>query len=395
MSKVIEPVFLDKTGRRIAAVLEQMTYGDNMARIESLTETDLARCSIVEAVGIPEYVDDVSAYSKYGITETGWYIFARIYARTGYMVTSATIVTGADGWIVTVGADYVDVAIGFQVAAASRKVTIDWGAYAESFVFKATDLAVRNLDYRTTFYVYDISPFTTWEYGLTTDTAFVADKKYFTLGDGEYTQAEVTAADPVPAYYTLTDKVYTQATGTFTEGVTYYTKDGDTYTEAEVTVGDQIPADPAYYTLTNVVYTQATGTFAEGVTYYTKNGETYTEAEVTVGDPIPAYYSHSKVKFEGMARNVTYQLDEIIDCPQEYILPEIEDDGHGAWYEIRLRHAGSYSSTLVVPEGVKIATEHTQAETAGMNMVDLHYMSIDGIKLWRFMNTHSSIPSTT
>ena len=96
-----------------------------------------------------------------------------------------------------------------------------------------------------------------------------------------------------------------------------------------------------------------------------------------------------------MARNVTYQLDEIIDCPQEYILPEIEDDGHGAWYEIRLRHAGSYSSTLVVPEGVKIATEHTQAETAGMNMVDLHYMSIDGIKLWRFMNTHSSIPSTT
>ena len=47
-----------------------------------------------------------------------------------------------------------------------------------------------------------------------------------------------------------------------------------------------------------------------------------------------------------------------------------------------------------MPEGVKIATEHTQAETAGMNMVDLHYMSIDGIKIWRFMNTHSSIPTT-
>ena len=72
----------------------------------------------------------------------------------------------------------------------------------------------------------------------------------------------------------------------------------------------------------------------------------------------------------------------------------VEDDGHGAWYEIRLRHSGSFSSTLVVPEGVKVATEHTQAETAGMNMVDLHYMSIDGVKLWRFMNTHSSLPTT-
>ncbi len=130
------------------------------------------------------------------------------------------------------------------------------------------------------------------------------------------------------------------------------------------------------------------------MTYYTHSGDTYTEATVTTGDAIPALYNHSKVIFSGMERNVTYQLNQIIDCPQEYVLPEIEDDGHGAWFEIRLRHSGSYSSTLIVPEGVKIATEHTQAETAGMNMVDLHYMSIDGIKIWRFMNTHSSIPTT-
>lgn len=78
----------------------------------------------------------------------------------------------------------------------------------------------------------------------------------------------------------------------------------------------------------------------------------------------------------------------------EFVLPEIEDDCHGAWYEIRCRHAGEYSMTLTPPgDDVKIATEHTQKETAGMNMINLHYTVVDGVKLWRFLNTHSSIPS--
>ena len=94
-----------------------------------------------------------------------------------------------------------------------------------------------------------------------------------------------------------------------------------------------------------------------------------------------------------MTRNITYVCNTVIDCPSEFILPEIEDDGHGAWFEIRFRHSGSFSSTLVPPDGVKIATEHTQAETAGINMVNLHYNTVGGVKLWRFMNTHSSIPA--
>lgn len=267
---------------------------------------DLATGGIIETLGIPNYVSDVTEYSEYALTDPGWYVFARIQAADGVLVTANTTVTGAAGYVATIGENYVDVAVRFDVAAMSQAVVIDWGDTEETFVFKSTDLAVRNLDYRTTFYVYDIAPYATWEYALTTDATFVADTKY-------------------------------------------YTRSGDIYTLAEVTAGETVPAD--------------------------------------------TYYVHSKLTFEGMARNVTYQFDEIVDCPQEYILPEIEDDGHGAWYEIRLRHAGSYSSTLVVPEGVKIATEHTQAETAGMNMVDLHYMSIDGIKIWRFMNTHSSIPT--
>ena len=76
----------------------------------------------------------------------------------------------------------------------------------------------------------------------------------------------------------------------------------------------------------------------------------------------------------------------------EFILPEIEDDTHGAWFEIRCRHAGSYSITLLPPEGVKIATEHTQKEKAGVNMINLHYTVVDGVKIWRFMNTCSTIP---
>ena len=83
-----------------------------------------------------------------------------------------------------------------------------------------------------------------------------------------------------------------------------------------------------------------------------------------------------------------------MDCPSEIVLPAIEDDGTGAWFEMRFRHTGSFSSTLLPQdETVKVATEHTQAETAGMNMVDLHYMSVGGVKIWRFLNTHTNIPT--
>ena len=287
--------------------LEGMNDAD--IRISSLTdESVFASSRILEAVGTPIYIDDVTEYAAYGITEAGWYVFARIATKEGTVVSSSTMVTGAAGYIATIGEDHIDVVVKFDVAAVSCPVTITWAAgNTETFVFKATDLAIRNLDYRVTFYVYDIDEFATWEYALTTDETFVADKYY-------------------------------------------YTKDeNDVYTLAEVTVGEAVPAD--------------------------------------------TYYVHSHVTFEGMARNITYRCNTVIDCPMTFILPEIEDDCHGCWFEIRFRHAGSYSSTLVPPEGVKVATEHTQAETKGMNMVNLHYSSVGGAKVWRFMNTHSTIPA--
>lgn len=280
-------------------------------RVTSLDNTALASTTVIEAIGDPVFVedDDIEQYSAYGITATGWYVFARITAKPGVTMADTTI-SGSAGFIV--GDGYVDVAVRFEVAAFSQMIIVNWNAdVAETFVFKATDLAVNNLDYRVTFYVYDIEDpdhnCTTWEYALTTDTTFSADKYY-------------------------------------------YTKDeNDVYTLAEVTAGETVPAD--------------------------------------------TYYNHSKVTFSGMTRNIVYVCNTPIDCPQVYNLPEVEDDTHGCWFEIWLRHTGSFSSTLNVPEGVKVASEHTQAETKGTNMVNLLYTSVGGTKLWRFLNTHSTIPA--
>ena len=295
---------MDLSAALDAAIASQV----NNARVISLTETQLASGSVIEAVGVPEYVGDVTQYAAYGITETGWYIFARVLTKAGEAIEAGVTVDGADGAIITAGNDHVDIAVRFEVASMSKPVTINWGTYTETYIFKATDLAVRNLDYRVTFYVYDADPFATWEYELTTDTTFATGKHYFTRNED------------------------------------------DTYTEAEVTVGEAVPAD--------------------------------------------TYYKHSKVTIEGLCRNVTYRLNTVVDCPMTFILPEIEDECHGAWYEIRCNHAGTYSMTLVPPsDDVKVATQHSQVESAGINMINLHYTSVAGLKMWRFMNTHSSVPA--
>lgn len=747
------------------------------ARVESLDSTELeVTGSAVEALGTPAYVADPAELADYGVTEPGWYVLARVAAPDGAAVTEGTTVTGAAGSVAEPGADHVDVAVRFDVAAMAAAVAIAWDAsHADAFVFRATDLAVRNLDYRTTFYVYDLAPYATFEferstdqrfigteywvrdvqadlgytrasvkaydvvptayfertltYALTEDVIFAEGKAYYVLVGGEYAEAEVTPGTAVAAgaYYERTEtysptedatfdaaKTYYTRSGlgtaakpyayaeaevtagedvptifflhsyalttdeTFVEGTTYYERsgagteaspyeyaaatvtagepvtegtyyvdvwevtsdgefvgtvyyvesgedgheqvavkagapasyytrevehpqateaafvgteywvaDGETdlgYSRAAVLGGSPVPSSPAYYThayklLTaagkfaantryyklvdgayvlqevtvggsyakNVYYVDewtsvaegstfvgtaycletggvwqqvavvagetipavyytlehsyaltedaafvegttyyvlddgeyteaevatgeavAEGTYyvrtdhyepaglvsQEGVTYYTRSGDTYTEAEVTpgtvlprtayahhvvswpqatgeayeqgvtyyvydkpasyyaydgcawcydggmysvadvgAGDPIPAWYVHSQLTVEGMVRNVTYQLAQPVDCPTVFVLPEVEDETHGCWYEMRFRHHGSFSSTLQVPDGVKVATQHTQAETVGINMVDLHYTSVAGVKCWRFMNTHSTIPT--
>lgn len=275
-------------------------------RIQSLDGTVITG-EAIEAVGNPVYVDDVTDYAAYGITETGWYVFARVAAKTGHEVTAETTVTGADGYIATAGADHVDLAVRFGTAALSRRVVIRWAAgYEDVAVIKATDLAVRNLDYMCTFNVYPADEFATWEYELTADTTFQTDRAY-------------------------------------------YTKDGDDYIKAEVTADAAIPAN--------------------------------------------TYYVHSKVTIEGLVRNVTYRLNTAVDCPMVVNLPDVEDDTHGLWLEVRTHSLRDHSCELVAPDDVKIATQHSQQTTVGINMIDLHYTSVDGVKIWRFMNTHSTIPT--
>ena len=283
-----------------------------LTRVISLDATELACGTPIESVGTPVYVDDVTDYPTYNLTDTGWYLFARISAKAGVTVTAQTTVTGAAGSVITAGADHVDVAVRFEVAAISKKVTVTWETgNAESFVFKATDLAVRNLDYRTTFYVYDIARYRTWTYALTTDTAFVTGSRYFTESGGIYTEA--------------------------IEGTDW-------------TAGDTIPAN--------------------------------------------TYYKHSKLTFAGMIRNVTYRLNEMVDCPIEISLPTVPDDGYGAWFEIQMQFNAQYSITLVpTDETVKIGTAATQSLTAGINVVDLTYSAVNGIKMWTLLNTHSNLPT--
>lgn len=205
-----------------------------------------------------------------------------------------------------------------------------------------------------------------------------------------YTQAAVKAYTVIPANVYYVDKYVLTTDTTFQEGKTYYTVASNVYSAATVTAGEAV-TESTYYEHS---YELATGEFV-GTIYFTEENGTYTQVAVLAGATVDAetYYVHNKVSFAGMTRNVTYKLDAVIDCPQEYVLPEIEDETHGCWFEIRLRHVGSFSSTLIVPAGVKVATQHTQAETEGINMVDLHYTNSGGVKLWRFLNTHSTIPA--
>lgn len=120
----------------------EWTEANPTDRITTLDGTPLEGATVLEAIGIPEYVSNASQYSDYGLTESGWYIFARIAAKNGVTVTVGTSVTGAAGVKQSIGATYIDVAVRFGVAAESQCVTVNWGNYSETFVFKATDLAV-------------------------------------------------------------------------------------------------------------------------------------------------------------------------------------------------------------------------------------------------------------
>lgn len=319
--RVNKSFITDETGQRIAGslrTLNEALWGFSeiapqvRSRVEALGQTRIASGNVVEGVGIPEYVADPMTKSEYtGLDEPGWYMFVRISAKEGVTVTEDFVISGQDGIIDPVdGDDHVDIAVKFEVAAQTREVTLQWSEdLEETFLFRAVDLAVRNLDYRTTFYIYDISEFASWTFALTTDETFV-------------------------------------------EGKNYYTRDAeDNYILAEVTAGEAVPAN--------------------------------------------AYYNHSKLTFSGMTRNVTYKFDELVDCPIEIVLPEVPDDGYGCWYEIQMRYDAERSCTLLPTDtSVKIGTATTQAQKAGINVIDLQYTDVDGVKMWTLLNTHSDIPTT-
>lgn len=190
-----------------------LSIGDvrNSDRVASLDETELIKSPVIETYGCPIYVSEaeLAGYTGYDLTEPGWHLFVRVAAKDGVVVGPGAMVIGAAGYIAETGEDHIDIAVCFGTSAETQKVVINWGGSTETFMFRATDLAIRNLDYRVTFYQYDISPYATWTWAAATGT-FTAGAHYFTrTGTGTtddpyvYTEAEFTAGQSIPAntYY--------------------------------------------------------------------------------------------------------------------------------------------------------------------------------------------------
>lgn len=204
----------DSSAKRIASALETMamTVGRPVHdRVQPLDgETKIGPCvgGLVDVFGVPRYVSDneLAGYEGYGLTFSGWYAFVRINAPDGVRAAAGFDVHGAAAKPPETGAGYADMAVRFDAAPKAMPVVINWGAVQETIVFRAVDLAVRNLDSRVTYYVYDINDYATWEYGLTADTAFVDGTSYYTKTDDEYHIADVTAGEAIPAdtYYVHT-----------------------------------------------------------------------------------------------------------------------------------------------------------------------------------------------
>ena len=325
------------------------------ARVISLTGTQLASGSVIEAVGIPTYVSDVTQYAPYGITETGWYIFARVLTKSGEAIEAGVTVDGADGAIITAGNDHVDIAVRFEVASMSKPVTINWGTYTETYIFKATDLAVRNLDYRTTYYVYDLAPYATWVYRRSADLVF-SGTKYYVMDNGEYVQAAVKARTPIPAdtYYTHS-YVMTEDT-VFVDGTNYYTKEGTVYTPAEVVAGEEIPASTYYVDQ----WTLASGYFA-GKAYYVDNNGTYEQIAVKAGE-VCAY----------VTKLYTYPLPGTAKfVGTEYWAPDESDLGYSR---------AAVKAGEEIPEGEYFTHVYTKLTAAGKFAADTRYYKlVDGV----------------
>ena len=325
------------------------------ARVISLTGTQLASGSVIEAVGIPTYVSDVTQYAPYGITETGWYIFARVLTKSGEAIEAGVTVEGADGSIITAGEDHVDIAVRFEVASMSKAVTINWGTYTETYIFKATDLAVRNLDYRTTYYVYDLAPYATWVYRRSADLVF-SGTKYYVMDNGEYVQAAVKARTPIPAdtYYTHS-YVMTEDT-VFVDGTNYYTKEGTVYTPAEVVAGEEIPASTYYVDQ----WTLASGYFA-GKAYYRVTGDTYEQIAVKAGE-VCAY----------VTKLYTYPLPGTAKfVGTEYWAPDESDLGYSR---------AAVKAGEEIPEGEYFTHTYTKLTAAGKFAADTRYYKlVDGV----------------
>ena len=73
-------------------------------------------------------------------------------------------------------------------------------------------------------------------------------------------------------------------------------------------------------------------------------------------------------------------------------MPEIANDGYGAWFEIMVRLDNSYSLSVVTPsEDVRLATNNFTTPSVGICDMMFQYTTAGGVKLWRASNTKSNL----
>ena len=76
-------------------------------------------------------------------------------------------------------------------------------------------------------------------------------------------------------------------------------------------------------------------------------------------------------------------------------MPEIPDDGYGAWFEVQIHVDAEHSVTLTLQDAeAKVASNSTAAfYSAGVYVVDLQYANVDNVKIWRALRTQHNIPT--
>lgn len=129
----------------------------------------IADNNVYDVSGVPQYLTTEMAqlYTGKIDAESGWYWFGGVIAPNGMKVEKQAFqFYGSKDAMLhgqpNDGDDRITVAIRFDALGSPVGFHVKWNSTmqnADPFTFRCTDLAIRNLDYKTTYYVYNLEPY--------------------------------------------------------------------------------------------------------------------------------------------------------------------------------------------------------------------------------------------